>query len=151
MRLTRPAAVLAAAALTLSLTGCFANPLESVVEGVIEDQTGVDVDVDGSGGASSVSLPEGWPGLPVPDGTITSAIASDGTFVLTILSESPDSVEAVAEELLASGYTEISRADLGGLITLALSSPEWTVTLGWGIDPDTQETSITYGVSPANG
>jgi hypothetical protein len=151
MRLTRPAAVLAAAALTLSLTGCFGNPLEGVVEGVIEDQTGIDVDVDGSGGGSSVSLPEGWPDLPVPAGTITSAIASDGTFVLTILAESPDSAEAVAQELLASGYTEVSRADLGGLVTVALSSPEWTVTLGWATDPDTQETTITYGVSPTNG
>jgi len=151
MRLTRPAAVLAVAALTMSLTGCFGNPLEAVVEGVIENQTGVDVDVDGSGTGQSVSLPEDWPGLPVPAGTITSAISADGTFVLSMLADSPEAAEAVADELLASGYTEVSRADLGGLQSVVLSSPEWTVSLAWQTDPDTQETIVNYGVSPANG
>ena len=66
MRRTAPAVGALALAVTLGLTGCFGNPLEQLtdnlveggIENLIEDQTGLDIDVDGGGGAS---LPSSWP------------------------------------------------------------------------------------------
>ena len=55
---------------------------------------------------------------------------------------------------LATSTQSIAMPDFGSrysFVTLVASSPEWTVSLGWGTDPDTQETTTTYGVSPTNG
>jgi hypothetical protein len=149
MRSSRLAAILAASALTLSLAGCFGNPVESIVEGVIENQTGIDVDAGTQG--TPASLPDGWPGLPVPPGTITSSIAADSTFAIDILVDSTDAIEATIAELMAQGYSETTRTDLGELQSVILTSPEWTVALTWSLDTDTQKYYLIYGASATNG
>jgi hypothetical protein len=149
MRSSRLAALLAASALTLSLAGCFGNPVESIVEGVIENQTGVDVDAGTQG--TPASLPDGWPGLPVPEGTITSSLAAESTFALDMVVDSPDAIEATVAELIAQGYTETTRSDLAELQAVVLVSPEWTATFTWLLDPETQKYFVVYGVSATDG
>lgn len=119
MRRTVPVAAVVGLGLALSLSGCFANPLEQITEGIveggveqiIEDQTGVDVDIDGAGGAS---LPDGWPAeVPVPAGTILASAAVDGTFFVTLETPSFADAEAGYQAIVANGFTESSSFDLG--------------------------------------
>lgn len=118
MRRTVPAVAALALGVSLTLSGCFANPLEQLTEGlveggveqIIEDQTGVDVDVDGSG----ASLPDAWPAeVPVPAGNIVASAGVDGTFFVTLETASVDDAEAGYQNILASGFTETSTFDLG--------------------------------------
>ncbi len=118
MRRTAPVATVIGLGLVLSLTGCFANPLDQITEGIveggveqiIEDQTGVDVDVDGTG----ASLPDGWPTeIPVPAGNIVASAAVDGTFFVTLETGSFADAEAGYQNIVANGFTESSSFDLG--------------------------------------
>lgn len=144
MRATRPLALIIAAGLAASLTGCFGNPVESIVEGVIKEQTGIDVNTSTDG--TSASLPADWPGLPVPEGQITSALSVSGTFVITVLVDDEAAIESVISQLLGQGYTEESRADLGGLKSVLLRGSEWTTTVGWLPDEETGKFIVNYGV-----
>jgi hypothetical protein len=147
MRALRPVSLIIGSVLVFSLSGCFANPVQGLIEGVIEEQTGIDVNT-GSGG-SSAELPAGWPGLPVPDGQIISAISSDGTYLVSSIVTSEASIESVVTELKGSGYEETSRTDLGEIQAVVLSGSEWAITLGWfpGDDPGTF--IVTYGIAPS--
>ncbi len=55
-RFTAPIAIALALVITPALAGCFANPIESIIEGA----TGGDVDLGGT------SLPDGYPTTEVP-------------------------------------------------------------------------------------
>ncbi|MGV8885635.1 MAG: hypothetical protein ACOH1T_08635 [Microbacteriaceae bacterium] len=143
MRTIPAVSVAASALLVLSLSGCFANPLEGIVEGVIEKQTGIDVGT-GSGG-SSASLPDGWPGLPVPDGEIQSSIAADGTYVVTMLIDEEASIEAIVAQLEGSGYTTEADSNFGGLRGVVMSNDEMSVTLSWLPDEDSGKFILNYG------
>jgi hypothetical protein len=147
MRALKPLSLIIGSVLVFSLSGCFANPVQGLIEGVIENQTGIDVNT-GSGG-SSAELPAGWPGLPLPDGQIVSAISSDGTYIVSMLTTSEESIESVISQLEGSGYELSSRSDLGEIQAVILNGNEWTVTLGWfpGDDPGTF--IVTYGVAPS--
>ncbi|MBX9718430.1 MAG: hypothetical protein K2X36_06260, partial [Microbacteriaceae bacterium] len=81
MRRTAPAIAVLSMGVALTLSGCFANPLEQLTEGIveggveqiIEDQTGVDVDVDGSG----ASLPDSWTAdVPTVQGDVVFSAAA---------------------------------------------------------------------------
>jgi hypothetical protein len=140
-----PIAVLGAAALTLSLTGCFGNPVENLVEGVIENQTGVDVDTSAGGGSAQV--PDGWPGLPIPEGQIVSSLAIDTTYTLTIKVASDEVAGSVADQIEGLGYEVLAEGDMGELKTTVLQGPEWTVSLSWYTDPDSNDVLLNYGVA----
>lgn len=117
-RLRRTAAVALAAALLvaapLSLTGC------SMVEGIIESQTGGDVDLGGN------TVPADFPAdVPLAEGDVVngSAISNgDGEKVWNVLinCSDPAAPEAIAAQLEGAGFTSPGvggLTDEGGTLT----------------------------------
>lgn len=139
MRLTTPAAVLTAGLLTLTLAGCFANPLEELtesgVEGIVEEATGVDVDVDSDG---SASIPDGFPAdVPLPPGLPVTTLHVDNIFQLTYEVDDAAVADAVVAELVAAGYTELATSDLGELKTWVYENDRYNVTVSILTDGET--------------
>ena len=143
-----------AAGLTVSLSGCFANPLESftdnlvegTVENVVEGATGVDVDVDGDG--SGGSLPDSWPAeLPVPDGKIAFSLAAGGAYSATVVVADEAAAKAGYEDFVDNGFEVISEISLGeGGYAYGLSSDTWTVQYTWGVDDEGTATVNISGI-----
>ncbi|MDH6182003.1 hypothetical protein M2152_002185 [Microbacteriaceae bacterium SG_E_30_P1] len=145
MRVLAP--ITLAAALTFTLTGCFGNPVENLVEGAIEQQTGVDVDVNSDG--SGASLPADWPSdVPTPAGTVVASFGVDGTYSATIEMADAAAAQAGLDALLAAGYESQSQADLGGMKMNVLTNGTWGVTYSWGEDGD-GNTVLNMAVTPA--
>ncbi|WP_010204801.1 hypothetical protein [Salinibacterium sp. PAMC 21357] len=142
-----------AAGLTVSLSGCFGNPFENLanglvegtVEKVVEGTTGVDVDVDGTGG----SLPDSWPSeVPVPDGKILFSLAAAGTYSATLTVDSQDKAKAGYEQFVANGYEVVSEISLGDQgYAYGLQSDNWTVQYSWGAD-DEGTATVNVTASP---
>jgi len=133
MRIAAPIAL--CAVLALGLTGCFANPLdqltEGVVEGIVEGTTGVDVDVSGDG--TSASLPAGWPAeVPTPRGRIVGSFGADNAYTATIELADEAAGEAGRDALLAAGFELTTEAEFGGLKTVVLQNATLSVTYAWG-------------------
>ena len=110
-------------AMTPALSGCFANPIESIVEGA----TGGNVDVGSS-------VPEGFPTeVPLVDGEVQyGAAAADGdakVFNVTTRVSGASPVEGIRAELEGAGFaaqTEFTGdAAEGG--TLIYASDAWGV------------------------
>jgi len=149
--------IVIAAGLTVSLSGCFGNPLENLandlvedgVENVIEGSTGVDVDVDGDG--TGVSLPDSWPAeIPVPDGKILLSLAVGGSFNVTVDVGSPDAAEAGYQQFIAEGYEVFSEISLGeGSYAYGLQNDDWSVQYGWAED-GSDATTVTITATPTN-
>ncbi|MBU1250933.1 MULTISPECIES: hypothetical protein [Microcella] len=152
MRRTAPAVGALALAVTLGLTGCFGNPLEQLtenlveggVENLIEDQTGVNIDVDGGGGAS---LPDSWPSdVPTPDGSVLFSAGVDGNFTASFEISGPEVVDQLRGDLEDSGYALTQEADYGGLLNYLYENDTYTVTAvyiaGEGENADTLQYSI---------
>lgn len=94
---------------TLTLSGCFGNPLEGLAQGgvnnIIKEATGADVDLGGK------SIPQGFPNqVPVAEGEIEygGSITSDGETIWTlrIKTNDPDAFTKVQSQLLSSGFEE---------------------------------------------
>ena len=142
-----------AAALALTLTGCFGNPLESLAEGaienIVEDQTGVDIDVDGgSGVGSGASLPDDWPtDVPTPDGTIISSMAIDKTFTTSIQVADEAAAQAGLDALLNAGFVSESTADMGALKINSLGDDTRVIGYSWTFDESTGEVFVTITVA----
>ncbi|QAV70875.1 hypothetical protein ESZ53_10730 [Salinibacterium sp. UTAS2018] len=142
--LTSATAIAIAAGLSLSLSGCFANPLESFTDNLIEDTvenaiegaTGVDVDVDGDG--SGGSLPKSWPAeVPAPDGNILFSLGIDDGYSATIQVDSDAAAEAGYEALVSSGFEMISEFSLGDEgVMYGLESDSWIVQYSWGTNEE---------------
>lgn len=155
MRRTTPALAGLALALALTLSGCFANPLDQLTEGlveggveqIIEDQTGVDVDVDGTG----ASLPADWPAdVPTPDGEVVLSAAADGTFSAILTVANIGVAEGAFAEMLATGYTEISTLDLGqGGVTRIYENGTWNVAI-LAAQNDDGTATMQYTVAPVS-
>ncbi|MGV8852809.1 MAG: hypothetical protein ACOH1M_09630 [Rhodoglobus sp.] len=145
-----------AAGVTVSVAGCFSNPLEDLanglventVENVIEGSTGVDVDVnsDGKGG----SLPASWPAeVPVPDGEIALSLSVGGSYNVTVVVGSQDAAEAGYEKFLDNGFEVVSEFSLGeGVYAYGLQSDKWTVQYSWGED-DEGSSTVNITATPA--
>ncbi len=106
-RFVAPLAVALALVITPSLSGCFGNPIESIIEGA----TGGDVDLGGT------SVPDGYPTSEVPlvageilfGGSIGNA---DGKiFNVTVKVSGPEALDQIKTQLEGAGFT--SQADLG--------------------------------------
>lgn len=115
MRMRAPLALAAAAALTVSLAGCFANPLdrlaESGVEDVIEQVTGGEVDIDAGGGAT---VPEGFPAeIPLPSGSPNYALRAGDSWQLEFRLADAAEAEPIVAWFPANGYTESGVTDMG--------------------------------------
>ena len=117
---TRAAMAIAIAGVTASLlTGCFANPVEELVnrsvEGAVEEATGGDVSLSGE-------LPADFPAeVPVIEGKVGLSAGAGGAegWVVAITSTSSDALAEAAAELEAAGYTEdtaVSGAQLGAKV-----------------------------------
>ncbi len=147
MRIVAPLAL--ATVLTLSLTGCFANPVESIVEQVIEAQTGVEVDVTADG--TGASLPGGWPTeVPVPAGNIVASFAIDGNYSATIELPDDNAGQAGLDALISAGFAVETEADFGGLKSYVLTGTGWTVTYAWG-DDGNGNSVLNMGATPREG
>lgn len=94
---------------TFSLSGCFGNPLEDLVQGgageIIKNATGADVDLGGQ------SIPKDFPSqIPVAEGEIEfgGSMKTDGTriWTLRIKSNDPSVFQKVQSQLLANGFEE---------------------------------------------
>lgn len=117
MRLTAPAALLTAGVLTLTLTGCFSNPLEQIteggLEGIVEQVTGGNVDVGADGTAA---VPADFPSeVPLPPGSPTTSFSIDGNYQLTYAIDDASAVDSLRAQLVAAGYAELSQSDMGEL------------------------------------
>lgn len=139
------AVIATAGVLALSLSGCFGNPVENLVEGVIEDQTGIDVDVNSDG--SGASLPEGWPAeVPTPAGTILSSFTADDVYSATISVADEAAALAGLEAVKAAGFTVDAENDLGELKSAVLNNGTLGVT--YAILNDSGAITVTIGVAP---
>ena len=135
MRITRPIAAAAAAALTVGvLAGC-ANPLEQLaqqgaeklVEDTIERETGVDIDADGEGGAA---VPGDFPAeLPLPDGAPTAALKVDKVWSLSYSIDDPAEAEALAGWYAENGYEELLSSDQGELRGWAYENEVYAISI----------------------
>lgn len=143
------------AGITLALSGCFANPLDQLTEGLVEGlveggveqliEQGSGVDVDFGDGAA---LPSSWPAeLPVPNGTIVISGSSDGTSTIAVTTNLA-SAEAGVAELLNDGFTIVQEQAIGdGAKVYILENDRYTVSYAWG-DASDGEVFLQYGVTP---
>ncbi len=155
MRRTVPAIAALSVGLALTLSGCFANPLEQLtnglveggVEQIIEDQTGVDVDIDGTG----ASLPDNWPAdVPTVPGDVLFSASSEGTFNAAITVPNAAAVEEAYTLLLDAGFTEIAALDLGeGASSRAYENGSYTVGVVTGVNDD-GTAIVQYSIVPAS-
>lgn len=147
MRISTPIAVVAAGALALSLSGCFGNPVEQIVGGVVEDQienaTGIDVDA-GDGATVPADFPSD---LPMPDGTLIASLAIDGTFILDFEVSDDTAGARFAQQFTDAGWTQEATADQGQFKTWVFSQGDRAVTISQFSSEDTA-TRLTYGVAP---
>jgi hypothetical protein len=101
-RLVAPMAIAIALSLTPALSGCFGNPVESIIEGA----TGGDVDLGGAG------LPDGFPTSDVPliDGEITYGLTlgkgADRVWTVIIRVDDLSAFEDIAAQLEGAGFEQ---------------------------------------------
>ena len=98
--LTAVLAVALAVVLAPLLSGCFANPLEAVIEGA----TGAEVDLGGA------SVPDGFPReVPLYDGEVTYGVSlgSEPDTVYNVTMKVPDisALDSAAKQLEDAGFT----------------------------------------------
>lgn len=143
--------LLMAPVVVTGLVGCasLVPTPENIVEGVVEqvaEQSGQDLDVDVDATGDGVALPADWPGLPVPDGRLFSAIKAAGTFNLTYEVGSEEAARAVVDELTASGFETMSETDFGEMKGVMMESAEWRILYGWTLDDG--NVTVTYSAAP---
>lgn len=107
-RYTAPIAIALALLITPALSGCFSNPIESIIEGA----TGGDVDLGGT------SLPDGYPAseVPVIDGPILfgGSIGNDEgrVFNITIKVNGAEAIDQIKSQLEGVGF--VSQGEFSG-------------------------------------
>ncbi len=118
MRRTTPALAALSLALVVTLTGCFANPLDQLTEGLIEggveqlieNETGVEVDLNGTG----ASLPSSWPAeVPTLQGDVQFSAAAEGSYTASILVGSLATAQQAFTDITDAGFTQTSELQLG--------------------------------------
>jgi hypothetical protein len=145
-------AISLAAILTPALGACSSNPVESIVEGAIEQAGGGDVDLNSDGG-----LPDGFPvdAVPLYDGEIVGgmgASTADGGG-WTVIVKTPDVAEtflSISDQLTSAGFTALfgaseasgtfSSTDYSVLVTVADdgTGPTATYVVGPPVIPQTE-------------
>lgn len=132
------AALAIAVLLSLGLSGCFANPVEQLVqngvEDVVEGATGTDVDLGGAG-----SLPDGFPedAVPVIDGEIVygGGVGVEGGQAWAVMVKVTDRDAAYAEvkQLLTdAGFTTSMESNAEGGAFALFSSDAYAVQVTVG-------------------
>lgn len=145
-RVVAPIAIALALAITPALSGCFANPIEGIIEGA----TGGDVDLGGN------TIPEGFPTeVPVIDGEIQfGGSIAEGTskvFNVTVKVSGDSPVDAIKSDLEGAGFTTQTEfsgdPNEGG--TLIYTSDAWGVLVVVGKDPNGSDWIVNYTVTSA--
>jgi len=158
MRRTPAVAAAITVSLAVSLSGCFANPLEQLTEGLIgglveggieqliENETGLEIDFGGGAG-----LPSSWPSeLPVPQGEILVSGSSNGTSSIA-MNTTLALAEAGVAELLNNGFTIVQEQSIGeGATVYILESDRYNVSYAWGVGSGDGVVFLQYGVTPKN-
>lgn len=136
-----PLAILIAVGTVPLLAGC-ANPVEGIVNGVVEEATGGNVSLGGE-------LPDGWPAeVPVIDGEILfgGGGASEGQqgWVVTIKSSSADPIADARKQLEDAGFTGDAEATASGGAAgaIAMKNANFTVLVAGNAD------GLLYTVGP---
>ncbi len=151
------ATVLAA---SLGLTGCFANPVETIIDRTLEEN-GVDIDQDGDDvtwdtddgtvtAGDDLELPASFPSdLPVPDGKLTAVVDMDnGSFTTQWEEITHDEVVRLAAGLVDGGYTMTSELNTADAYSGAFELDGRLVTLLW-TDGDVSGGALVYGLTEA--
>lgn len=124
-RITAPIAIALALVITPALSGCFGNPIESIIEGA----TGGDVDLGGT------SLPDGYPAAEVPviSGEILFGAsignAEGKVYNVTVKVADAGALDAIKAQLEGVGFT--SDASMGG--STADGGTYIATTDAWGV------------------
>ncbi len=140
-----------AVAAALALTGCV-NPIQGVLDKVVEAQAPAAADklVEGlTGGAvqgiGSAEVPADFPaGIPLPEGTPAQAVRLEqengANWVLQYHGDyTVADAEAIADELLAQGYTEDGKGSLSeGMHVGLYTGDEYVVSVGLLGDADSR-------------
>lgn len=159
-RTTTTAAIGLTLAATLSLSGCFANPLDNLVEDVvgggvenlIEEKLGEDVDINIPGEDGGATLPDNWPSdVPTPEGEVIFSAAAEGGFQASIQVSDQSVVDALYADLEAAGYTLEGEADLGGLVSRNYVGPDFGIVVGSISDEETGQVTVQYILTPVTG
>lgn len=140
---TRAAMTVAIVGVTASLlTGCFANPVEELVnrsvEGAVEEATGGDVNLSGE-------LPADFPAeVPVIEGKIGLSAGAGGTegWIIAVTTTSSDALAEAAAELEADGFAEDTSVSGGQLGAKVYTGSEYLVLLAG------EGSTVTYTVTP---
>lgn len=127
---TRAVLAIAIAGMTATLfTGCFANPVEDLVnqgvEDAIEGATGGDVSLDGE-------VPADFPtSVPLIDGDVTFGAGAGGSegWIVMITSTAADPVADAAAKLEAAGFTQDTELSGAGAAAQVYTNGEFLVLL----------------------
>jgi hypothetical protein len=146
--------LLVATAMTVSLAGCFQNPIEAAVEKATEqavekalEESGVDIDLDLGGTGSGVSLPDAWPSdVPVPAGKIFAASSAEGVIMVSVEVANESVGIAGVEAIKANGYTVISEQSFEGMRNWALEKDGSTVFYGLLADEESAMVTVSVGL-----
>lgn len=123
-------AVSFAALLGPALTGCIGNPVESVVEGAIEQAGGGEVDLNTDGG-----LPDGFPvdEVPIIDGTVQSGLSigtvedGGGWTIIVEVADVESAFNEIDAQLTGAGYEATLSGFSDGTGTGAYSNDQFSV------------------------
>ena len=140
MKISGAATIIVAAVLVTS--GCFANPIESLVEDAVsetvekavEAETGVDVEL-----GDSAELPADWPVMAaIPDGVLLLAYAEEGAWGATFSVADTQAAEAPIQALQSGGFAIESEQTAAGVNVYVLTDGRWDVSYSWVGDPPEQ-------------
>ena len=150
MNTARAATIVVAAVLVTS--GCFANPVESLVEEAVsetvekavEAETGVDIEV-----GDNAQLPADWPVMTaIPEGKVLVAYAEEGAWGATFSVADTEAAEAPIQALQSTGFDIESEQTAAGVNVYLLTDGQWDVSYSWVGDPPEQVVVI---INPHNG
>ena len=140
MRTARAVTIVVAAVLATS--GCFANPVESLVEDAVsetvekavEAETGVDIEV-----GDNATLPADWPvTAALPDGELLLAYSEEGAWGATFSVADTAAAEAPIQALQSGGFEIESEQTAAGVNVYILTDGQWDVSYSWVGDPPEQ-------------
>lgn len=142
--------------LSLTLTGC-----AGLVEKVIKDQTGVDVNTDdgtvkidtddGTVQIGGGEVPADFPSdVPLPNGTLTGSVGSSDGWGLTYSGVDKAEVNRLMDALKAAGFTESEGMNQDDAVATSFESDTWSVGLIWNGGSGDDGNVLVYTVSKAS-